>query len=57
MRQVAKGKFAPGTHFAVSALAADLAPLRFALGHVLRAMFSVVRKSGWDDNVFEAQFL
>ena len=55
-RQVAKNKFAPGTDFAVSALAADLAPLRFALGYVLRKVYEVTRRSGWDDKVFEGQF-
>jgi hypothetical protein len=55
-RQVAKAKVVPGTDFAFSILAADLAPLRFALGFVLRELFKVARDSGWDDAVWEAQF-
>jgi hypothetical protein len=55
-RQVAKTKILPGTDFAYSILAADLVPLRFALRFVLRELFQVVRDSGWDDSVFEAQF-
>lgn len=55
-RQVTKTKVVPGTNFAFSVLAADLVPLRFALGFVLSELFKVVRDSCWDDNVFEAQF-
>lgn len=55
-RQVTKTKIVPGTDFAFSLLAADLAPLQFALGLVLREVLRVVRESAWDDNAFEAQF-
>jgi hypothetical protein len=55
-RKVGRDKFAPGTDFAYSALAADLVPLRFALGFVITKLFDVARASGWDDATFEAQF-
>jgi hypothetical protein len=55
-RQVSKSDVLPGTDFAFSILAADLAPLRFALGSVMRSLFKVARESGWDDDDFEAQF-
>ncbi|MET0602091.1 MAG: hypothetical protein ABW167_08900 [Baekduia sp.] len=55
-RKVAKNKYAPGTDFAYAALAADLVPLRFALGFVIDKLFEVVRTSNWDDATFEAQF-
>jgi hypothetical protein len=55
-RQVSKTDFAPGTDFAFAILAADLAPLRFALRYVIRELFAICRTSNWDDATFEAQF-
>lgn len=55
-RKVGKNAFAPGTDFAYSVLAADLVPLRFALGFVIERLFTVARGSNWDDAAFEAQF-
>lgn len=46
---VGKNAFAPGTDFAYSAPAADLVPLRFALGFVIERLFTIARESNWDD--------
>lgn len=55
-RKVAKSEIRPGTDFAFAVLAADLVPLRFALGFVIEKLFDVARSSNWDDSAFEAQF-
>jgi hypothetical protein len=55
-RQVTRKKEATGTDFAFAALAADLDPLRSAVRSVLGELFALMRTSGWDDDVFEAQF-
>lgn len=56
-RRVARKKNAAGTDFAFAALAADLEPLRSAVRHVLRELFTLMRASSWNDEEFEAQFI
>lgn len=55
-RKVSESLFRPGTDFAYTALAADLEPLRYALGEVIASLWQTMRASDWDDTVFEQQF-
>lgn len=55
-RPISKQKQLRGEDLAFSALASDLAPVRFAIRWALAQLFERMRECDWDDAVFESGF-
>ncbi len=51
-----KNRYALGQDLAIAAVQADLTPLIYAVGYVLKELFLLMRDNNWDDTLFEAQF-
>ena len=51
-----KNRYALGQDLAIAAVQADLTPLVFAVGHVVKQLLLLMRDNKWDDTLFEAQF-
>jgi len=51
-----KNRYALGQDLAIAAVQADLAPLIYAVGHVVKELFLLMSNNNWDGTLFEAQF-
>ena len=51
-----KNRYALGQDRAIAAVQADLMPLVYAVGHVVKELLVLMSGNNWDDTLFEAQF-
>lgn len=51
-----KNRYALGQDLAIAAVQADLMPLVYAVGHVVKELLVLMSGNNWDDTLFEAQF-
>lgn len=51
-----KNRYALGQDLAIAAVQADLTPLIYAVGHVVKELFLLMSNNNWDGSLFEAQF-